>query len=160
MVIKCATNWKQLGRNLDLDDDILNIIEKDYPHDCESCCSKMLLEWLNLTPNTSWKTLNDAMDKIQNEPNKLPDTVEKLDSVVDKLSCTVKELGNAVEKLPNTVEKSSSAADKFPETVDQLCETVKLSKPIGKVHFAENTKLDKFTGNSDRYCNIRTYIHS
>ena len=133
VVIKCAPNWKQLGRSLDLDDTLLNIIEMDYPYDCERCCSKMLSEWLDVTPNASWKILNNAMEKIQNEPNKLPDAVEKLDTVVNKLSSTVKEFDVAANKLPDTVKKLNSAVDKLPETGDQLCETVKLSKPIGKV---------------------------
>ena len=149
MVIKCAPNWKQLGRNLDLDDTLLNIIEKNNPHDCERCCSKMLSEWLDLTPNASWKMLNNAMEKIQNEPNKLPDAVEKLDTVVNKLSFTVKEFDVAASKLPDTVKKLNNAADKLPKTGDQLCETVKLSKPIGKVQ--------TFTFNFDTY--IRMYTH-
>ena len=67
MVTKCATNWQQLGKNLEINDDLLNIIEKDYPHDCERCCSKMLSEWLDLTPDASWKILYDAMDKLKVE---------------------------------------------------------------------------------------------
>ena len=148
-MIKCATNWKQLGRNLDLDDHLLNIIETNYPNDCESCCSKVLTEWLDLTPDASWKILNYAVDKIQNEPKKLPKVVEKLDTSADKLFCTVKKLDIAADKLPDVVKKLSSAADKLPETVDQLCETVKLSKPVGKLHFADNTNLQE--RNSDSY---------
>ena len=55
VVIKCATNWKQLRKNLDIDDDWLNIFETDNPHNCVNCCSKILSEWLDLNPNTSWE---------------------------------------------------------------------------------------------------------
>ena len=69
MVIEWATNWKCLGRSLKIDENLLNIIEKDNPRDCENCCSKMLKTWLDLTPNASWEILNNAVDRIQNKPN-------------------------------------------------------------------------------------------
>ena len=78
MVVKYAANWKELGKNLNIDEDLLNIIEKDYPHDCENCCSKMLSDWLDLTPEASWQILLDAVDKLQ----------DKLNTVVDKLHIT------------------------------------------------------------------------
>jgi len=78
VVVKYAANWKELGKNLNIDEDLLNIIEKDYPHDCENCCSKMLSDWLDLTPEASWQILLDAVDKLQ----------DKLNTVVDKLHIT------------------------------------------------------------------------
>ena len=69
VVIKFATNWKQLGRNLKIVDNLLNIIEKNHPHDSETCCSDMLNQWLDLTPNASWKLLNRAIKKTQDELN-------------------------------------------------------------------------------------------
>lgn len=63
VVIKCAANWKQLGINLNVSGDILNIIETNNPNDCESCCSEMLRTWLDSTPNATWGILLDAVDK-------------------------------------------------------------------------------------------------
>ena len=83
IVIKCAANWKQLGKNLNINEDLLNIIEKNYP-DCEDCCSKMLSDWLDSTPQASWETLLDAVDEMKNTSYKVPDTVEKLETVADK----------------------------------------------------------------------------
>ena len=175
VVIKYAMNWKQLGRNLKIDDNLLNIIEKDNPHDSESCCSKMLSEWLDLTPNASWKMLYNAMDKKEDELSEIPDVVEKLNAavddlpnaveklntmvynlpaVIDKLDIkadtlpdTVDKLGNAAATLPDTVEKLDRTVNKLPKAVDQLCEAVnELSKPVGSLHIAENISFDKFTG--------------
>ena len=64
VAVNFATNWKQLGRNLDIREDILKIIEKNYPQDCEECCSRMLSQWLELTPNATWGMLLEVVDKI------------------------------------------------------------------------------------------------
>ena len=131
VVIKCAPIWKRLGQNLDIDDDLLNIIEKDSPQDCVNCCSKMLHEWLDTNPNASWGILLDAVNKAQNASNmmsktldtaadKLPDTVEKLDTAVEKLPSTVEKLDTAADKLPDTVDRLDTAADKLPDTVEKL----------------------------------------
>ena len=142
VVIKCAVNWKQLGENLNLNKDLLNIIEKDNPNCCEDCCSKMLGDWLDSNVNASWKILLDAVSEttsmsnrvpegldtaavkfpviIEKSADKLPDTVEKLDTAADKLPDTVEKLDIAADKLPDTVEKLDTAADKLPDTVEKL----------------------------------------
>ena len=86
VVTRVATKWKQLGRNLEIDDNLLNIIETNNPHDCESCCSEMLSEWLDLTPNASWKILNNAIDKTQVELNEVPDAVEKIKLIMQQIN--------------------------------------------------------------------------
>ena len=161
MVIKYATNWKQLGRNLEIDDNLLNIIGKDNHDDCETCCSKMLSQWLDLTPNASWKMLHNAMDKTKDELSEVPDLVKILNSTVSSLSDTAEKLGSAAHALPDTVDKLGTAAytlpdmikkfgnavNKLPKTVDQLCEAAdKLSKPAGNIRIAERINLDNFTG--------------
>ena len=42
----------------------MNIIEHDHPNDCETCCSKMLTEWLDNTTDASWENLTTAVDKL------------------------------------------------------------------------------------------------
>ena len=172
VVTRVATNWKQLGRNLEIEDNLLNIIETNNPHDSESCCSKMLNEWLDLTPNASWKILNNAIDKTQDELNEVPDAVEKLNNAADILPDTVKNLDVVADKLPNTVEKLCTAADRLPDvvkkldavtdeipdtveelgsavkTVNQLCQEVnKLSEPVHRIQITEDASLDNFAGN-------------
>lgn len=143
VVIKCATYWKQLGRNLKISEDLLNIIEKDYPHDCESCCSKMLNEWLDLTPNASWKLLHDAIDTTKNDLSEVPEAVDKLETVASKFEY----LCNMADKI----QKWGNVAGELPKVVEQLNQTVnRLSETADKRHI---TNLDKYTG-------MFIYIHS
>lgn len=162
MVIKYARNWKQLGRILEIDDNLLSIIEYDNHHDCETCCSKMLSEWLDLTPNASWKMLCNAINKIKDElrdvpdvvkqlnaaADNLPDTVEKLESAVYALPDAIDKLGTATGILPDAIEKLGSTVNRLPKTVDQLCEAANklTTKPVDKMHIAEDINLDDFTG--------------
>ena len=65
VAVQYAVNWKQLGRNLNSNENFLKIIEKDHPQSCEDCCNRMLYEWIELTPNATWGTLVEAVDKLQ-----------------------------------------------------------------------------------------------
>ena len=49
---------------LGVDHHVMNIIEHDYPNDCEACCSKMMCEWLDNNPTTSWEDLIVAIDNL------------------------------------------------------------------------------------------------
>ena len=80
-MIKCAPNWKRLGKNLKITEDLLNIIEKDF-NNCEDCCSKMLSDWLESTPNCSWEILLNA---VQETLKQVADMVERPESVMYKL---------------------------------------------------------------------------
>ena len=132
VVIKCAANWRQLGENLDIDEDFLNIIEKDNPNRCENCCSKMLGDWLDSNVNASWKILLDAVSKTTSLSNKVPEKLE-----------------TAIDKFPVVIEKLDTAADKLPKAVDQLFETIdKLPSVVGKIHNnEEGSSSDALTGN-------------
>ena len=50
-----------------MDEQLIQNIEKDNANDCEKCCSKMLIEWLEMERNTSWETLLNALDKLDTE---------------------------------------------------------------------------------------------
>ena len=65
VVIKCATKWKHLGRNLNIEEDLLSIYEKDNPNNCEDCCIRMLSEWLDSTPDASWEMLLNSANNLQ-----------------------------------------------------------------------------------------------
>ena len=62
VAVKYAASWKEVGRSLNIKENILKIIEKDCPRDCEECCSRMLKEWLDLTPDATWGALLGALD--------------------------------------------------------------------------------------------------
>ena len=66
VVIRLATQWKQLGNLLNIDQDSLNILQHDNPTDCIKCCSKMLDAWLqeNTQEKTTWEILIHAIDKL------------------------------------------------------------------------------------------------
>ena len=42
----------------------MDIIEKDYPNDCERCCIKMFSKWLQINPAVCWEDITTAMDKV------------------------------------------------------------------------------------------------
>ena len=136
--MKCAPYWKQLGNYLDVDEDLLNIIEKDNPDKCEDGCIRMLNEWLDLNPSASWAMLFDAIDKVQNTSNsysaenfetgadKLPNTIKKLDSATGKLD-------TVADKLPDTVQKIDITANKLPDVVEKLSNAADQLHDIGKL---------------------------
>ena len=73
VAVHYATNWKRLGRNLNIGENLLQMIEKDYPHNCEECCSQMLNNWLELTPDATWGILVEAVDKVQSMQGIIPE---------------------------------------------------------------------------------------
>ena len=152
VVIKCATYWKQLGKCLDIDEDLLNIIEKDNP-ECEDGCSRMLREWLDLNPSASWAMLFDAIDKVKSIVNSYSvETVEtgadKPSNTIQKLDIAADKLDNMTDKLPDTAQKLDTAANKFPDVVEKLSSAAgqlhnigKLPTVAGKYLITENTTL-------------------
>ena len=71
VAITYASKWKLLGRILNIKEELLRNIEKDHPKDCEECYSRMLSDWLELTPDATWGTLLKAVDncKVQSTPD-------------------------------------------------------------------------------------------
>ena len=66
VVTKCAPQWEQLGRELNVDQSLINIIQHDHGNDCVECCSRMLEAWLeqNIHDTTTWETLIKAIDNL------------------------------------------------------------------------------------------------
>jgi len=63
VVPRWAPQWKQLGRQLNIADHLLNIIDHNYHNDCEECCSKMLSNWLdeNESSSITWDAIYNAL---------------------------------------------------------------------------------------------------
>ena len=62
---KYATDWYDIGIELGLDLDVLDIINKDCLQQCTQCLQKTLDKWLKLnTEDASWKTLEVAITNI------------------------------------------------------------------------------------------------
>ncbi|XP_065898548.1 uncharacterized protein [Dysidea avara] len=69
VVPRWAPQWRQLGRQLNIADHLMNIIGHDHHNDCETCCSKMLSNWLeqNTSNNVNWDILIDALGKFPDD---------------------------------------------------------------------------------------------
>jgi len=59
-----APKWRQLGAELGVGDHLMDIIEHNHPNNCETCCRKMLGEWLRRTPSACWEDLTTTVDKL------------------------------------------------------------------------------------------------
>jgi len=66
IVTKWAPQWKQLGRQLNIDQYLLNIIQNDHGNDSVQCCSRMLEVWLeqNTHDSATWEILINAIDSL------------------------------------------------------------------------------------------------
>ena len=68
VVKKYATDWKDVGLELEIEINDLKIIEKDHPQDCVACFQETLNKWLKLTPNATWRSLEVALDNVKKYP--------------------------------------------------------------------------------------------
>ena len=66
VVPRLAIQWRQLGHQLNIDENSLDILQHNYPNNCEECCSRMLVDWLdqNTHENTTWEILIDAIHRL------------------------------------------------------------------------------------------------
>ena len=67
VVRKYAANWKDIGIELGLEFDVLNMIEKDNPQQSDSCLQITLDRWLRSTHNATWKTLEVVLTNVRRE---------------------------------------------------------------------------------------------
>ena len=65
VVTRYAPQWKQLGRQLNINDSI-KVIQHDCGNDCMECCTRMLEAWLeqNVYDDATWETLIYAIDNL------------------------------------------------------------------------------------------------
>ena len=63
-----ATDWKDIGLELGLQFEILNIIEKDHSPCCVTCFQSMINCWLNsATENATWEALEVALTNVNRQ---------------------------------------------------------------------------------------------
>ena len=78
---KHANDWHDIGIELGLEFDILDIIEKDYHQQSVTCFQKTLDKWLKLNPdNATWKTLEIALTNV----NRIKLGLEPVDDIHGK----------------------------------------------------------------------------
>ena len=58
---KAAHKWKDLGAQLMISMDRLEVIEVNYPRDPKACCTEMFSAWLISDIEVSWAKLVDAL---------------------------------------------------------------------------------------------------
>ena len=64
---EAASRWYNLGMLLVVPVHQLNIIQMNYPHDTEMCCTQMFRYWLQTDTEASWsKLLNALRNMAQN----------------------------------------------------------------------------------------------
>ena len=64
---KYAAYWRDIGIELGLESDALNIIEKDNPQQSVACFQSTLDMWLKLIPNATWKKLEVALTNVRRQ---------------------------------------------------------------------------------------------
>ena len=65
VVKRHATDWYNIGIELDLELDILDIIKEDNPQQSVTCFQKALNKWLKLnSENATWKKLEVALTNV------------------------------------------------------------------------------------------------
>ena len=75
---KYATDWQDIGLELDLELDVLEIIKKDNPQQSVTCFQKTLNKWLKLNSDSAtWAMLEVALTNV-NRANLKLDPVEDL----------------------------------------------------------------------------------
>ena len=69
---KYATDWCDVGIELDLELELLDIIKKDNPQQSVTCFQKTLDKWLKLNgDDATWKTLEVALTNVNRANLKL-----------------------------------------------------------------------------------------
>ena len=65
VIRKYASDWSDIGIELGLELNVLDIIEKDHPLRSVTCFQKSLDKWLKLNTNdATWRTLEVALTNV------------------------------------------------------------------------------------------------
>ena len=66
VVTKWAPQWKQLSRQLSVDQNMMSILEHNHGNDCVECCTRILEAWLeqSIFNNATWEALICAIDNL------------------------------------------------------------------------------------------------
>ena len=64
VVVKWASKWKEIARQLNIEECLIRNIEHDYPSDCVECCWKILSDWLEQSRHPTWEMVINAVDQV------------------------------------------------------------------------------------------------
>ena len=62
--IETTIRWRDLGLELVDSNNVLKVIEADYPGDVNACCRVMFEKWLEKSPKASWSQLVTSLNNI------------------------------------------------------------------------------------------------
>ena len=73
VIKRYASDWKDIGIELELSLHLLKNIVKDNPQDCVACFQETLEKWLELKTgdDATWKTLELALTNVNRANHKL-----------------------------------------------------------------------------------------
>ena len=78
---KHADDWKDIGIELGLGVNVLQVIESDHPQESVICFQNTLVEWLRLNAgDVTWKTLEVALTNV----NRVKLGLDSVDDVYGK----------------------------------------------------------------------------
>ena len=81
VITKYATDWHNVGIELGVDLDVLNVIKQDNPQQSKACFQQSLQQWLQLnTDNATWSALEVALTNV----NRAKLGLDPVDSVYGK----------------------------------------------------------------------------
>jgi len=67
VVSNYAAGWKDIGMELGLSFDMMEIVEKDHPHEIVACFREVLSKWLKTAPTPTWSTLEVALSNVKRQ---------------------------------------------------------------------------------------------
>ena len=71
VIKKYAPDWEDIGLELGLQLNTLEIFSKNNQKECVSCFRSTLNEWLKLNPNATWSMLEVAITNVRRTSNGL-----------------------------------------------------------------------------------------
>ena len=71
VIKKYAAEWEDIGLELGLPLNTLEIFSKNNQKECVSCFRSTLNEWLNLNPSATWSMLEVAITNVRRARNDL-----------------------------------------------------------------------------------------
>ena len=64
LVLVSVAEWYDLGLQLGVEDEDLDVIKRDNPGNLKACKREMFRAWLKITPNPSYQQLVEALTAV------------------------------------------------------------------------------------------------
>ena len=81
-VKKYAINWRNIGLELNITSEDLNIVNANNPNEVQERCRGMLKVWLDIDPEASWEKLLCAVEATDKHHHSISVSVETGESLL------------------------------------------------------------------------------